>query len=126
MKANELMVGDWVNISPSQYRDGFVGRVAEVYSDSIFTAGGKYEGENVDEVYVYPVKLTADILRENGFVKIGDGYLMTGRPAHSFALRSVSDGLFVARIGDRCVIFAWVHELQHALKLCRIEKEIKL
>lgn len=85
--------------------------------------------------HIKPIPLTAEILEENGFVKC-----IGGRSKKSLQL--IGDGLYVSWWNDRIVIrykrvlghpsaylncdCRYVHELQHALRLCGIDKEIEL
>jgi len=126
MKANELMIGDWVS-----YKNGFsdgemtintvVGTISEKYITEFVW------GKRIDCEHLYPIPLTAEILEKNGFVrskvfvewKYGDGEVsMLWKP---FPFLTVNcDGAVVKFPCEH------VHELQHALRLCGIEKEIEL
>lgn len=108
MKANELMIGDWVKFIQSDGQ-GFYAQVEALNDDGTFAESGFF-ADNM----VRPIPLTAEILEKNGYnYNVGSG------------------GLFQINIkGLNCHIsfniIHYVHELQHALRLCGIEKEIEL
>lgn len=78
-----------------------------------------YGFEDVDEKDINPIPLTAEMLEKN-FPTTEDGVIWS----------ETADGdLFNIRVEyDKYVegIFKFVHELQHALRLCNIEKTIEL
>lgn len=117
MKAEELMIGDWVEYG------GYITTVRNL-SDKIVLSGciGR-----LDEVR--PVKITTKIFEKNGFLRHGKEYCNLQQ--------------WILKIGDKkylsiqqdtqkeefCVETIWinyVHEMQHILKLCKINAEIKL
>ena len=120
------MIGDWVN-----YR-GICNRVAPADFCHF---------EWMDEIR--PIPLTPEILEKNGFVpKFSDGCL-----TEYLIYKDIVDGLhemyiriayfnikekehklecFDCRTGGCQIWIKFVHELQHALRLCGIEKEIEL
>ena len=85
--------------------------------------------------HIKPIPLTAEILEKNGYVKC-----IGGRSKKSLQL--IGDGLYVSWWNDRIVIrykrvlghpsaylncdCRYVHELQHALRLCGVKKEVVL
>ena len=146
MRANELMVDDWVCYSkPNNYYT----KVEEIrctsdgeeyyircYRDSkdTFLEQLKYEDFSVD--ILHPIPLTPEILEKNDF-KYGDGY------GYSFVKRKELSGdgfeeekVYINTALNTLIIYTaassihlpikYIHELQHALKLCGIEKEIVL
>lgn len=113
MKADELMVGDWIS-----YR-GIVNKVAP--ADFCQKAW-------IDEIE--PILLTAEILEKNGFenkeggkglfgVTIAPRYLCKGVPFEVFC-----DGEPFAIWFKEPIDIKYVHQLQHALRLCGITREI--
>lgn len=125
MEAKELMIGDWIKC------------------DSDFEQVDYLEGNNINghpENWYEPIPLTAEILEKNGWNDWCE---------HSTIARSVSvlvedntslciqeikgqDSMFVqiSHCGAGTFEFRkhlkYVHELQHALRLCGIDKEIVL
>ena len=123
MIATDLMIGDWVK--PSCWNEQVLlvgeGRVT-VKSDSY------------TEDEIKPIPLTEEILESNGFVRDDKHeYSMTGSNYNYLKVRCYADTYF--EIGNafdeegELQAFAdiqYVHELQHALKLCGIDKNIEL
>ena len=128
MRANELVIGDWVYYenSPVQIKgiDSFKGEYVS-FGDEF------YPYEDFD-----PIPLTPEILKKNDF-KYGDGY------GYSFVNRKELSGdgfeeekVYINTALNTLIIYTaassihlpvkYIHELQHALKLCGIEKEIVL
>lgn len=113
MKPEEMMLGDWISF------DGEPVKVQQVVS-------------GINELDYEPIPLTAEILEKNGF---GDSFATNEKifECEDFEIwidfkeqgywvcikNKVSDLYFE---GNKM----YVHELQHALKLCGIDKEIVL
>lgn len=127
MKANELMIGDCVR----HKRTKEVIYIFEIDDDRNVINNepdGYCSEKNIDIDDVEPIPLTPEILEKNGFkynpfstgfyeCKTEDGNIAcTMSNWWSFY---VNDNIIPNR-------FHYVHELQHALKLCGIEKEIEL
>ena len=117
MKANELMIadlmiGDWVMLT-DPIHNGEKVQVKEIHRNGYITVDG-----GIDNIFE-PVPLTTEILEKN-FPTTEDGVIWS----------ETADGdLFNIRVEyDKYVegIFKFVHELQHALRLCNIEKTIEL
>ncbi len=125
MKANELMIGDWVECTywnPSkQLKVVEIRRIMDdeikigVYSDDLVLIFRQSE--------VKPIPLTPEILEKNGFV-------VESRHCHGEPLQYcvITDGLWIDISGENFFEgeLEYVHELQHTLRLCEIEKEIIL
>ena len=130
MKANELMIGDWVRNDLNE-----VQQVVELREGRIMLAyNDMYDYDEID-----PIPITPEILEKNGFEKQGfDGweyniygqangdYLCSvlwrtdyGIPHLMIESHSSKHGSF------RSFEIRYVHELQHALRLCGIEKIIE-
>ena len=147
MKANELMAGDWVLIkrTPSceyPYKICSINNysiLGEEYADWIEVEAG--EEINLEEIK--PIPLTAEILEKNGWKKEFDKksymtfynledekyWLMWCISEHTLDIQRQNKTLLdqYNLCAERAVIACeYVHELQHALKLCGIDKEIVL
>ena len=140
MKANELMIGDW--IEPHQCRIPTVyARVEGIYPDGI-TIDKAERVFSFDEIH--PIPLTPEILEKNGFEK-KDMTMPRIEGQHEWVYwqnmdtcvclwtRELHDDpkegwmLRIERPGKNLTIaIQKIHELQHALRLCGIEKEIEL
>ena len=118
MKAEDLMIGDWVNLYSSPIK---------INIDDL----GVIER---DEVYCKPILLTEEILEKKSFLKVE----FIEYPSHSvgvsFLYRNTSEGLRIF-VQNACVKYPtctmiktckYVHEVQHMIKMCDIEKEIVL
>ena len=121
------MIEDWVKSR------GKIERVTSVYDGYICTDSF----EDSHDYYFDPIPITPEILKKNGFEEVGDNiwqldvkshwffvdfdqYVLgcdlntsTRQQENSFRILCVNSSLFI-------------HELQHALRLCGIEKEIEL
>ena len=149
MKANELMIGDWVTsrkwiekpfrlINVTEKKgDFFYGRTAE---DSIV---GPFFIEELE-----PIPLTPEILEKNGWEKDDDGFYEPIMELNEVSKDRKGESIWIEwsiekheldvsketpniRTSIGCmnrvyIVCEFVHELQHALNLCGIEKEIIL
>lgn len=130
MEAKELMQFDWVCLEddPTPRQVDFV-RTGEV---------GLYWNKIVTPPYIEPIPITPEILEKNGFK--GDGYAILILDEQTYLdyyyyehrLRKhwcgVDEWENHSKVNDitfKCNCY-YVHELQHALRLCGIEKEIEL
>lgn len=155
MKAPDLMVGNLVQLADDYYDipKGTVFKVIEIYADTIFAQDieGAYEGMEFPEYKLEPIPLTPKILVKNGFKQTGIGggciigeYAWGGiwdRKSTTVTItfyKGLSSGVaLLTKIETTCsheggvnMVHSCdienVHELQHALRLCGIEKEIVL
>lgn len=131
MKANELMIGDWVVYQgDTEYTNPIKIEGMDIATDMLITS----DREDVGLNGVEPIPLTEEILEQNGFVRHDKHeYSVTGSNYNYLKVRCYADTYF--EIGNafdeegELQAFAdiqHVHELQHALKLCGIDKEIEL
>ena len=123
MKIEELSIGDWVR--HTFYEENV--RIARIDGDSerVLAERGKLS-ISCHLNHFDPIPLTPEILKMNGFVKSdlaaviewyhwGDAYI------------GFKDGLIYTSINGREIWgIQYVHQLQHALRLAGIEKEIEL
>ena len=129
MQAKYLMVGDWVsyNETPQQILE-ISGIDDEVYLET---------DELVHQSEIQPIPLTPEILEKNGFRIIFDGELHVSyfKDIESFHTEVKVDKIGIYQklsmldgLGNGVAIVEckYVHQLQHALRLCGIEKEIIL
>lgn len=133
MKANELMIGDWVqDITPVV--------IDAISNEDICT----YRDENgyitANPSNLKPIPLTAEILEKNGFKH----YLIAEKgfkreewtlsdDYYDIVISEWSDSIWVFRY--ECTemntpheqrTFSYVHNLQHALRECGIDKTIEI
>jgi hypothetical protein len=120
MKATDLMIGDLVYIHEPECKGHRI--------DSIDELDGQVgaDGEVYDECDIRPIPLTEEILEKNGFKKVNmtvDGDYRHYH-LHGVCISWEEQSSFWYGEGD--IEFKYVHELQHLLRLCGIEKEIEL
>lgn len=134
MKAEELMIGDLVQVEPS----GMAIRIGTIHKKEV----GYHTCQNrisfVKEELLNPIPLTPEILKKSGFVLKPDGWLwceyaeIEDKNYIFIQFRKGCEEVrlvelnFVNRVLARYEQMHYVHELQHALRLCGIEKEIEL
>lgn len=122
MKTAELMIGDWV------MRRGEPTMVYEIdeYYERINTEPDGYNAITCIEISeVTPISLTTEILKKNGFQQISINEYVSGKVTISIL---VEEFLVIIKSGNARVriTIKYVHELQHTLRLCGIEKEIEI
>lgn len=128
MKASDLMIGDYVTVTPS----GMLIQVAATHKRKVayHTCADKLSW--VREGLLRPIPLTVEILEKNGIRRETDGKIFAeyfeedDKGLLEISVDSESIWWTVEYMENRILRFNYVHELQHALKLCRIEKEIVL
>lgn len=138
MKAEDLMIEDWV-----RNQDGTIkGRIVNIdaYQNRV-----EFGAHTIDADFVYPIPLTPEILEKNNDILYGELPILFDDGKMHY---SIIECRYVSKEYERngetfyCLLsgcayhggsfvtpFAkirYVHELQHALKLCGIEKEIVL
>lgn len=144
MEAKDLMIGDWVNyhdddkIVPKQ--------VSEITDFKQLQLHDKDNWVIVGEKYCEPIPITPDILEKNGFEELMSESEVSaarfGRKPEPTGVWQYGFGRFdsVAYVPEQSFLrikfmegcqadmanIKYVHELQHALRLCGVEKEIIL
>ena len=139
MKADELMPGDWVRVNHDGLciRKNSIVEVRGIDADDKLAEKGligsvhcrpldddQFEGGIWCE-HLEPIPLTPEILEKNGFIS-GDFYAEL--LYKDWQIMSDCEHL-AARCRDGWnfdIPCQFVHELQHALRLCGIEKEIEI
>lgn len=138
MKASELMIGDWVLIDESDKYAGCKGTITSLrfhqiedgFYSMIFIKGdaGYLEVEVFNED-LRPIPLTEDILKKNGFEKDSEtGKCLLSDQDDIFEICWLGAILFVQSGYGRMELVncQYIHQLQHAVRLCGIDKEIVL
>lgn len=150
MKVNELQIGDYVN-----YR-GQIIKVTSLYDKGGSNEVGWSDKESVwvNASNVEPIPLTADILEKNGFIKDADEddrvvdvyhlLVPTGFEINSYTIQIRLYREPISGVNTLVKCWGWippyngglndihlcsanyVHQLQHAMRLCGIDKEIEL
>lgn len=137
LDSKSLMIGDWVLYDEEYYR------VSELcYNDKVITLiqENKYSTTEAfaSENLVTPIPLTEEILKKNGFEKSNNvsdtqPYDKDEEGNMHYSYNNKFWGWFQPN-GALCIPanalgfleFKYVHELQHVLRLCKIDKEIEL
>ena len=127
MDSKSLMIGDWVTFKECQYENPMpikiiaIGFQTDEEDDCLVQINGDKACDIItidDEIVGIP--LTAEILEKNfPNTDSGLGWFPDGDGFHCDT--SYSEGDILAS-----GFFRYVHELQHALRLCGIEKEIEI
>ena len=147
MKPEEIMIGDWVNVNRAEnvaegryiewQEIGMVVAISECFV-SVRYGDDEFDWEEVSMDAVEPIPITPEILEKNGFV--GKPYAFYKNDEHSWLEYYYHEHMLqkwwkgvdewnnhaeVAEISFQCQCH-FVHELQNALRLCKIKKEIEL
>lgn len=141
MEATELMIRDWVLYEgePYQIRQLGIYGVDRDGEDYPAVCVGKPKGIGliVERNEIDPIPLTSEILEKNGWVYndedekffpqtwVGGGLMLQGADDCGYCIVVTSD-YDDEDTNDTPFIILYVHELQHALRLRRIKKEIIL
>ena len=129
MKATELMIGDWVN------SDFGIFQITEIFDDAVRDDhGNDYEFDCIK-----PIFLTSDILKSNGFDLVSDSDRAKALVDiyDLWECKTISQTIYVhyykrrkdySLYSNNCIIehIKYVHELQNAMRVCGVEKEIEL
>ena len=139
MKATDLMIGDWVMYGYFHYETGEpIERVFQI--TQIEAELGDYyvwseDGRMCHPELLNPIPLTPEILEKNGWNNTAPGFWQISIENMGLLWQDCNKMFQIIdhtpyeaidfRMSARLLISA-VHELQHALRLCGIEKEIVL
>ena len=132
MKATALMIGDWILCSDNIQRQV---RYLQVRPSVIGIGGSSY-----DEDEIQPIPLTPEILEKNGFVKYNEvsdtppydqdeegNMYYSYKGEHKFWGWWQPNNVYFIPVNAMIDLeIKYVHELQHALRLCGINKEIEI
>ena len=119
MKPEELMIGDLVI-----HGFGGIGKITEIDSKTVVIKDDGFDtGDGMNEVSfalneLIPIPITPEILEKNGWFPL-DEYRYEGDIA-------LAKGRDYFRLKNTTICINSVHELQHVLRLCGINKEIEI
>ena len=138
MKAADLMLGDLVQVAKDVcIKKGTIVKVRSIDGDNSFPEKGlkgcascvslddRTLSGGVWVEYLNPIPLTAEILEKNGFV-YSDIPFEQSWQQYGLSLYAAGNGYRVNCGENVALIIDSVHELQHLLRICGIEKEIVL
>ena len=119
MEAKDLMIGDKLKTTFSQKKV----KVKEIKQNCIYTEDNGYEYNEIE-----PIPLTPEILEKNGFVLLTDLWYLTTKERKPIHVVFKDNNVITLSINATPVPIGlkYVHQLQHALRLYGIEKEIIL
>ena len=135
MKANELMIGDWVECVDSTHKKKVYAQIDAIEEGQTCILV-RLDNCNwfLDISFIKPIPLIRNILESNGWspvegvcasILIHNGYNLSilhwAKPGVNLTIDKGGYGPNLV-----CMPIYYVHELQHALRLCGIEKEIVL
>ena len=128
MDCKELMIGDWLFCTSAQCNV----QVKAMPINGVYGKGYRIIIDNDDfelvlrEKHFDPIPLTAEILEKNGYKDERSNYALRYDKYHIciyLADKKLSINSYGAVLDIHC---RYVHQLQHALRLCGISKEIEL
>ena len=131
MKASEICIGDW--FKAIDYNSPF--RITAIYDDVVQTQAdyqSEIDGNWYSEAEIkdlVPIELTEEILAKNGYKSTpGLDFYWLDDKKHCCIKNYDGKRLFCYKqgINDIWLVVKYVHQLQHLLRLCGIEKEIEL
>lgn len=124
MEKKDLMIGDWVLCDNAPYQIAEIGGMVCIEAEQELFA-------SLEDIE--PIPLTAEILEKNGFRNIGGHWYDDAADYYELEVEAYSDSIWRViyhntefNIGDERVFVGHIHELQHALRLFGIKKEIEL
>lgn len=121
LESKDLMIGDWVNFGGDLPR---YSKVTELKTHDIQVCNYW-----IYEVCITPIPLTPEILEKNWFVRYLESYyFVPGDP--SLTLKKIDGeeisgyqiGHMLADVYEPFILITYVHELQHALRLCGLNE----
>lgn len=121
MKANELQIGDWVLWGePHSNIDGDYDLTFGAHTITMADFAWLYQKDwedNEELEFVKPIQLDEEILLANGFEK---SYTDNQNAHYSRSGVGVTLNLasYTTTIMGKLIVLHYVHELQHALRLC--------
>lgn len=125
MKARDLMVDDWVY-------NKIIDKPIRVYPTMFSQMFRQNPNLTTEDFGIYPISLTSEILEKNGFEHEKNvGYVYDDNYGTIVVYDTFNQRLKIIR--DLNIIFdsqdfadVKVNELQHALHLCKVDKEITM
>lgn len=132
MRTTELMIGDWVK---QCYDTKLNAKITEIYPKGFIADVGDCKEVPLMPYEIEPISITPEILEKNGFEK-EQGICWTMWPNETeyldyYFLDNRLVRIYIYKTGREEITFTcrdlkYVHELQHALRLCGVDKEIEL
>ena len=132
MKAEELMIGDYVQLNGSPYVIEEISKKGWVHmTDPVHNLRVQMSTDYILD-FIEGVPLTVEILKSNGFEKKGHRYGIYD-DYFDFEMYEYNDGTWLVSyhccemsLPDEQVLIFHVHQLQHFMRHCGIDKVLKL
>ncbi len=131
MEAKELMIGDWVECVDSTHKKKVYAQIDAIEEGQTCILV-RLDNCNwfLDISFIKPIPLTCEIIEKNGFVEWMDKCYRWEYAEGIYINIDFTEEEPWAHISNRCYsatpVCRYVHELQHAFKLCGVEKEMVL
>ena len=134
IQKEQLSIGDWVTTRKWHENPFQLTRINEDNKFFYGKSGDTYVGPFLIEE-LEPIPLTAEILQKNGFGFVKNGntesvwngwWIYKGLELATACLDKEGNWPCFINIYDSNIKCEYVHQLQHALRICGIEKEIEL
>lgn len=132
LKISDLSVGDWVRYKGKECAIASIYMAAEGYPHEVALT---YQGISCEWAYIdhlQPIPITAEILEKNGFIKNGEynewstgnwddiPFIGISLSRQSMRIKNLGTDIFI----ENKVVY--IHQLQRALRLAGVGKEINL
>lgn len=132
MKPEELMIGDFVSITEPDDFHGYVGKVVNINCETCYITVHISDMHPHDVLCddLRPIPLTPEIFEKNGFLMDSNEIFYLKENLKFGFKKDIDYGYWFVNRADNYKEYIctcdFIHELQHILKLCKIEKEIIL
>ena len=136
MKVEELMVGDWVRFDKKQGQVIDIVTVGSMYPLTLLTTEEESQLVSKSELTrLNPIPISKEVLEKNGFIRTSYGWRfdcdryvdyrikiiqLTGGRTRLEIAENKTNNFFMSFVAEH------IHELQHALRLCRVKLDINL
>lgn len=125
MKANELMIGDWVQVTDDCTGESIPCKITRIWANEYVALDGDIDATDFPTYLLAPILITPEILKENGFI---NGEFYAESLIEDWQILSDCSHLAARHSSGWCLDIQceYVHELQHAFRLFKLEKDIVL
>lgn len=119
LKAEDLMIGDWVRYNDNPFCFAKVKSITNNPKDMIHVGNLLLEIKDV-----HPILITPILLEKNGFHYLEEKHCFFNLKIDLHPMRYGKYAPY--RVGNMVMFIEYVHELQHALRLCKVDKDIEI
>ena len=112
------MIGDWVYNKNTD-------KPMQVYPMMLSQMFRRTPDATTEDYNIFPVSITLEILKKNGFTKHAYGFSFQYFKLYG-NLRNDDTVYFTITINGEDITIDYIHQLQHAMRICGIDKEIEL